>query len=579
MEKIAGKLLVLFLVLYNVANFASITLRALDGRGNVIDAVQAGKVFTLEIRLDDQDAHAQDPHIQGVNQLTMMGRQTNVQVFNGVRSMRYIYKVRIEKPGTYTVGPAFVTVNNQQKKSEALTITITKEQPSVPDTATERGVPVFMRMSVDTSRVVVGEKVRCTLKIFCKDRNIGIHDITPPQWDAFVVKSQSEFEQTVTTIDGVRYLCLTAHWDVLPTQQGEHTLKAFCGDFKIPLQDKEEEMDAFLSHMLLMMQGPRYTLKRAYSNAVTVHVDPLPATDKSVQALGELHAFTAHGNPDHVQEGEAVVLTLALEGKGDLSDAQLPQLQDMPEALKVYPSKNYTQSLASGLTKKSFEYIMQATSPGTWRIPSQQYTYFDTKKRTYNTLKTAPLTLVVTPVQRAVQQSSEPETSSPVPDKKNMQKSAEDTFVLDMQGPWYREYEHMLPWWFFVLCLVAPCVWVGWRRRQGNGHYTMSKKRVYARAYKLLERAQQQRQAAKIYPIFMEVLAARWGVAQSELTQEYIENRFKELGVVSEKLRDWNQFYAHMSEYVYSLHTSAITHHDRIFEHAFTWLTYLETKV
>src|SRR5688572_19538771 len=48
-------------------------------------------------------------------------------------------------------------------------------------------------------------------------------------------------------------------------------------------------------------------------------------------------------------------------------------------------------------TKYNFEFIIQGLLNGEWQIPSQDFTFFDVGSRTYKTLQTMPLSLMIMP--------------------------------------------------------------------------------------------------------------------------------------------------------------------------------------
>lgn len=578
MNKIVGNILLVCLM-SSVQAVHSFTFRALDRAGKTLTSVPAGKPFVIEIALEDQEA--QNHSIKGLDQFVIMGRQTSMHVMNGKRSMKYLYTVRHDKPGIYTVGPALVTLDGQQKQREPITITIDapdKESQGA-STLVHSDSPVFMRMTLDKQSVVVGEKIVCTLKIFCLD-TVGIQDILQPQWGTLSVISQAKFEQTETKIKGVRYLCVTGQWELMATQAGKQEVAACGGDFKIPLDEPEHDV---FSHMVCMMHGPRYSLKRVYSNSVPLRVDPLPPCDKKVQGIGEYTHFTAHIKSPRVKEGEGTILTLTVEGKGNESTLTTLPLEGLPESLKSYESKSYTQALANGTSKKSFEYIVQGAQEGTWHIPAQFFTYFNTASRKYVTLETVPLSLTITPSAAGskiavppAKESGQEALSLSTTDGTHPQCS-DDILPIITQGAWSRKDEYMLPWWFFGICLLAPVVMVV--KRGTSTKRFLSKKHIFKRAYSALVVAQQQQQPAQLYSIFMHVLESRWGLMHSELTQEVIETTFKQKGFSAGQIDDWNNFFSRISEYAYGVDMPDASRGTALLTEARQWLVFLEEKL
>ena len=170
---------------------------------------------------------------------------------------------------------------------------------------------------------------------------------------------------------------------------------------------------------------------------------PLPPTDKQCQGVGHFTRFTASLNASQLAEGDAALLTLALEG--DYPDSVQTPVLNLPSELRSYESTSKMSTL-HGTTVQTWEYVVQGLKPGTFTIPAQSIRFFDTNSRQYKTLKTEPLTITYTPSTRAKVVAGPLE-----PEKKEIEK----------ERPQERSPVE-LPWMVFLLLfLIPPCVQAG----------------------------------------------------------------------------------------------------------------------
>src|SRR5690606_36114470 len=99
--------------------------------------------------------------------------------------------------------------------------------------------------------------------------------------------------------------------------------------YEMPQQDNR------LMGSLFMFMNMRSDRKRVYSNAVKITVDPLPHSSCQVNAIGVFENIMAYIAPPVAKEGEGMVLTIEVNGEGNLSVIKIPELS-MPSGLKYY---------------------------------------------------------------------------------------------------------------------------------------------------------------------------------------------------------------------------------------------------
>src|SRR5690606_5603374 len=222
--------------------------------------------------------------------------------------------------------------------------------------------------------------------------------------------------------------------------------------------------------------------------------------------IGVFENIMAYIAPPVAKEGEGMVLTIEVNGEGNLSVIKIPELS-MPSGLKYYDS-NTTIIEASNegeVSKKRFEFIVQGIQEGDWEIPEQSFVYFDIKKGSYVTLRTCPLSVSIQPsLNKGYVHNDVVEN---VLEKK--EKKAIDQCLLsplNEQGPWYPVSEGMsLPWAIFYLLSLSPFLYIGLRFLVNNSsriaYYSLrgSKKQACRRANKKIKQCAQSGNGAVIY--------------------------------------------------------------------------------
>lgn len=134
--------------------------------------------------------------------------------------------------------------------------------------------------------------------------------------------------------------------------------------------------------------------------AVTVRVTPPPddgrpecfigAVGRNVEAKATLDATTC-------KVGDPLTLTLEIKGGVSISNMRTPVLGLQPELVKdfrVYDDNVKSETLSNG---KKFTYRVRPLREGTLEFPSIKIGYYNSERRAYETLRTAPIPIQAKP--------------------------------------------------------------------------------------------------------------------------------------------------------------------------------------
>lgn len=143
--------------------------------------------------------------------------------------------------------------------------------------------------------------------------------------------------------------------------------------------------------------------KTAMSAPITLNVRALPQEDKPASfygAVGQGYTLKAKAEPQQVQAGEAINISVTIKGPGNLKATQnltFPHL----DGFKIYPAAattgTATDSNGEIQSHKTFKAVLVAAASGIYTFPSLSWAYFDPQTESYKVLHTSPIQLTVTP--------------------------------------------------------------------------------------------------------------------------------------------------------------------------------------
>ncbi len=126
--------------------------------------------------------------------------------------------------------------------------------------------------------------------------------------------------------------------------------------------------------------------------AVTLEVKTLPPNPPA-SFSGAVGNFTmeSDANPKSGQVGDPFTVTTKISGRGNFDRVTAPALEDEAGWRKYPPSANFKQDDDVGISgAKTFESVLSPNERKD-KIPAQLFTYFDSLKEQYVTLRTDPI--------------------------------------------------------------------------------------------------------------------------------------------------------------------------------------------
>ena len=342
------------------------------------------------------------------------GKSTSIQIMNGKRTKNvqstYTYVLRPVKAGRFTLPAATAKVKGNGISSSPVTIEVVAAgtSSSRPQTGQSSGQTaqrqqagvqdsdLFLSLTLDRSKVVVGEPIIATLKLYQRVNVAGFENVSFPTFNGFwsqEIEAPSNIEFVRELYDGQIYnAALLRKFVIIPQQQGQVTINPAEMTCLVNIRVSSGGSSIFDG----FFDDYRTVRKKISTKPVTVSVSPLPAGAPASFAggVGEFK-ISAKVSKDTLKTHEAASLLVTVSGKGNVSLLEAPKVT-FPIDVEVYDTKVTDKIDKTGLSgSRTYEFPFIPRSHGDFEIEPVKYSYYDVNQRKYVTLETAPIPLVV----------------------------------------------------------------------------------------------------------------------------------------------------------------------------------------
>lgn len=552
---------------------ASINLKLTTLEGAPLEQAGAGTPFLLNVVVTNTTNSAQYPTLKGIDNLHVRQSGFQMNMVNSTTSVTYHYRVRIDTPGNYTLGPAQITEEGKVIESDSITITVADQQKSKGTRTQKASAPApLMKLICDTTQAYVGQKINAELSFYTADPTTVLQTIIEPEMSAtsgLAIKNKQTQPITGTEkINGTEFRFAKWNFQITPTKSGSLIIPAYAAQYT---SQANSPMLSFFFHN---------DAKRVYSNTVALDVKPLPDSLRAPTFIGTINQMSAHINPTHARVGQGLVYSITLSGDGDFDSIGMLTLA-MPEQCKWYESKkNYTP--ASGqFGTYTMEYIVQALEPGTITIPKQELFYFDTSLKQYKTLSTSPITITISGTGTLASESNQD-----LPTNVNVDASTIDPLApLNLEGPIEHLPPRVIPWYiFWVFIGLMSALWLAIIVVTTGKNYLRQlliliahkQTSIYAFARKSVNHAYQKKQYSKYYEIINKLFASRLEITQAQLSPHIMENSLIQDGLSAQALEDWRNFYAELCQFSFYKANLDTPYYNELTQKMLYWIDVLE---
>lgn len=508
------------------------------------------------------DSMNQHPvEIDNLQNFATSGVQTSTNIslaHGGLQAVStHAYHLVPQQEGTFTIGPASTIENNQTISSNSIEVAVIKRpkdfQRQQPE-ATDDGVSVTATLAAAKSQVVVGQPIPVHFKIVFQG---PIAEVSQSHYEfpGFITKKVAEATQHDIVQDNKLTTVVEQPLLLIPTQAGEKTLAPIRVVYTYRSQ-QSRSLAGRTHHALFNgffddIVGARMKQDETYSNDVQIKVNPLPASKKELSGVGVFEVLPLAVDKKVVQQNEPILLSLIIQGSGNIEQVSSPRLT-LPAGWKAYDSssrlKNMKQTADEIKGAKHFEYILQIPQIGEWEIPSQEFSFYNTKTEQTETITIPGTTVTVTsansatsgpvagpeqPVQQppAQPQSTQPRAQSVLQDINFIQEEGSET--ASSAG---------LSWWLFLFLLCTPLLLSAPVAIALINKHRESRKKLLDRLSKKITAALDQEKMDEIYPLFKQFISLKYDQPLHTLTHEEVEKLLLQDQIKEEKVLELIDF-------------------------------------
>jgi hypothetical protein len=393
--------------------------------------VGAGEEFEVSFSIDANGSGFVPPSFSHFNIYSGPNASSSFSFVNGnvSQSISFSFTLAAKEEGTFTIEPASISVGGKTIKSNSLTIQVQKgatgggnananqggnqgqppptpqgnntQEAQAPDKQVKQNL--FARIVPEKSKVYEGEELPVSIKVYVRILNNfqlqGFQDVDIPPYDGFYSEDVPMKGQTVLqreTVNGAQYGVATIKQNILFAQRsGKLTINPV--DAKCIVVERVKSRDPYDVFSQFFGGSEKKSVYDIKSEPLTIQVLPLPHTDKNFSgAVGE---YTVHGSIDRnsVNANDAVNLTLTISGSGDLKLVDSLPI-NFPPDIDHYDPKitDHITASANGVTgSRTFNYLLIPRHEGNYKLSSNDFVYFDPKKKEYVTLSLPEYSLKV----------------------------------------------------------------------------------------------------------------------------------------------------------------------------------------
>ncbi len=530
--------------------------------------VIAGNVFYVTYRLTNGDGSSLSaPPISGCKLLSPrpgVSTMQSMQIINGHQTSSttedYTFTYRAEKEGTYTIAEASIVSGGKTYRTNSATFKILppdKNQgasgnnsvygngygsPRVDnldsqDSQAQIGKnDIFVRVILNKSHAYEGEAIECTLKLYTKFERINSFMMTsPPTFDGFLIEeldTQAALND-VEHYNGQNYMTAVLKKCIIyPQKSGKLTINS--GKYDLSVVQLERVSNGFF---ISARPVEKEVHLQPFTQSVNITPLPQPAPASFSGAVGQFK-FESNLSNTEPRTGEAVSLRYIITGTGNIKFLKAPK-PSIPNEFEQYTPKTEENTRVTGNNMTGtvmVDYTIVPQSVGEFKIPQQEFSYFDPAKKEYVTVNAPGYTMNIAKGSGTTMSA----------DQRDIEAKNTDIHHIKL-GDKGLSHDHrpmVRFWWYWAIfgCLAAIMLGSFWiYRRQLKMDADVAGRRT-SRANKVARRrlkaAEGFMKAHKSELFYEETLKALWGylsdklnMPASQLTRQNIVDTLSERGV------------------------------------------------
>ncbi len=379
--------------------------------------------LTLSVQVTGVSGNIVMPQLPSLPAFNVYSREVEQSSINGNTTILFRYVMLPRFVGNATIGPVRFNYDGQVYETQPISVRIYRATPpaAIPNNAgqvqqqadpslppleralsntayTHAGQPFFMVAAVSNKTPYVNQSFTLAVRFYYSR---AFHDAPyqKPTVSNLFLEDLGSHEGS-QTIGGTLYRYQEQRYQLTAAAAGKATI----GPATVRYHTGSAALSAFDRIFGGATAGPE---KTAMSNPITINVRALPQEGKPASfygAVGQGYSITAKVDPQNVQAGEAINVSITVKGPGNLKATQNLNFPHL-DGFKIYPAAatagTSTTSNGDLQSHKTFKAVLVAAASGIYTFPSIPWAYFDPQTSSYKVLQTTPVQLTVTPATKA----------------------------------------------------------------------------------------------------------------------------------------------------------------------------------
>lgn len=489
------------------------------------------------------------------SQRTINGKTTSE------RSVTYTYILVAKTTGTFTIGPASISVDGANYQSNSLKVEVlppdekssqsSRGGGSSSGSATVSDNDAFIRAIVSKNNPYEQEGFTVTFRLYTTLNIVNFGRIQFPEFEGFMVEEidvpvnqQLQMER----YNGRNYYTADLRKTLLFSQKsGQITIPSGRLEmvFSVP---SGRSVTTFFGSQELMVD----VNKTLVTNPVVINVKPLPA-NRPASFANAVGTFTMKPNINTTQlrANEAISLRLEISGTGNMKLISNPVVE-FPSNFEVYDPTvtNALNVTSNGLTGiRTIEYMAIPRYEGNYTIPPVEFSYFDINTNSYKTLTTEEYSLQIAKGDPGSITSSNFVNQQDVRVEQDIRflKTGEPNY-LSISNFFVGSLNYWL-WYIIPFVLLVVLFIINRKQARENANVALMRNRKANKiAIKRLKLAEKYLKEQKKENFYDEVLRAIWGyfsdklsIPVANLSKNNIENELSKNGISGELISRFMQ--------------------------------------
>ncbi|MFK7827538.1 MAG: BatD family protein [Oligoflexales bacterium] len=349
-----------------------------------------GTTFQLTLQVQGElNEEIEFPKVPGVN-LLGTSQSSQISYFNGRRtsSISFIYSLKADGPGVYSIPPIEAKINGAIERSNAASFTV--EEPS--DHVKIKGSKLpgaFVQRNYSARKPFVGEAVLRTTKLYFRIKVVEENrNINKPDHTRFFTDIEKEVNQE--EFSNQRFSVLSYYDLIVPNRAGQLKIPPDYVSIGVQVQSSRRSRNSFFGE-LFDDAFSQQTTKTLSSKEDTLEVQPLPKEGKPEKYAGLVGSFktTATLNIRELKQGETATLTIEIAGRG-LLDTMGTLPMEFSSNIKVYPDKPVNEEKITKedgiMSKRIYKYALVPNQAGELNLGNFELPVFNPDKESYEVL-------------------------------------------------------------------------------------------------------------------------------------------------------------------------------------------------